>query len=336
MFEVVLALCLLGAPDKCTEHRYAGGETLADCRDRADDLVRAATDEPQSWPCVPAGEQAGLALTRIAEGIFVHKGRHAEANRENGGDLANIGVIIGADSVAVIDAGGSAAIAKSVLTAIRAETTLPVRWLILTHMHPDHTLGASVFSDAGATVVGHPALPAALASRFQFYSDAQQRLVGGATPVPVPVVSAPSEIDLGNRILELAAHTTGHTDNDLTVFDRVSKTLFLGDLVFSGHAPAVDGSILGWIGVLDGLVDLSAARAVPGHGPVAMPWPGAAEETRAYLDALVSAVRDQIAKGVTMLEAMDHVQPIDDGRWLLLEAFHKRNVSVAFSELEWE
>jgi glyoxylase-like metal-dependent hydrolase (beta-lactamase superfamily II) len=65
-----------------------------------------------------------------------------------------------------------------------------------------------------------------------------------------------------------------HSDNDLTVFDEQSKTLFAGDLVFLSHIPVLDGSIRGWPGVIQELGTLSARRVIPGHGPVSE-WPAA-------------------------------------------------------------
>ncbi|MFX9862929.1 MBL fold metallo-hydrolase, partial [Acinetobacter baumannii] len=82
-------------------------------------------------------------------------------------------------------------------------------------------------------------------------------------------------IDLGDRIIVLTAHPTAHTNNDLTVFDRQSGTLFAGDLLFVDHLPAVDGSAVGWLRVIDALERIPAVRAVPGHGPPSVGWPGA-------------------------------------------------------------
>ncbi|MEM7524926.1 MAG: MBL fold metallo-hydrolase, partial [Pseudomonadota bacterium] len=180
MWEVVLTLCLASDPTVCREEVSAGGATEETCRARADALVAAAEDAPQSWPCRPVGEADPFPLTEVAEGVFVHKGVHEEANASNLGDVANLGVIIGEDAVAVIDAGGSDAVAEAFLAAIRRRTDLPIAWVILTHMHPDHSLGAGVFAAAGAKIIGHERLPQAFADRREFYLEANERLVGEA------------------------------------------------------------------------------------------------------------------------------------------------------------
>jgi quinoprotein relay system zinc metallohydrolase 2 len=342
MFEALLTLCLVGDPSRCSTERHPGGATIEACRQAARALAAPAGQEPQSWPCVPEGESPGFAVTEIAPGVFVHKGAHAEAAPENRGDIANIGFVIGSEGVAVIDAGGSAAVARDLLEAVRRETDLPVRWLILTHMHPDHVLGAPVFVEAGATVVGHARLARALAARRDTYMAANAVLIGPAAfegsglPAEIVAVEQDREIDLGGRILSLQAHPTAHTDNDLSVLDRGTDTLFLGDLLFMGHLPALDGSLLGWMEIMDALSGREVARVVPGHGPAAAPWPGAAAAMRAYLESIAAEVRSTIADGVPIGRAAERVGDEMIAGWLLADAFHGRNVLAAFKELEWE
>jgi glyoxylase-like metal-dependent hydrolase (beta-lactamase superfamily II) len=143
-------------------------------------------------------------------------------------------------------------------------------------------------------------------------------------------------LDLGERSLELRAWPAAHTDNDLTVFDTATGTLFAGDLVFLEHIPTLDGSIRGWLAVLDALQAIPAENVVPGHGPAAARWPQALEPQRRYLEALVSEVRALIASGASIEVASQTVAQGERRRWLLFDEFHARNVTAAFAELEWE
>ena len=272
----------------------------------------------------------------------MHRGRHALTDAANRGDLANIGFVVGEQAVAVIDAGGSRAVGEALYAAIRARTRLPIRWLILTHMHPDHVFGAAVFREAGATVVGHARLPAALANRAAGYAEALERTagrqvaLGSAIVPPDETVAGVRRIDLGGRLLELEAHPTAHTDNDLTVLDLATGTWWMGDLVFDGHLPTVDGSALGWLALLDRLAGRQAARVVPGHGRPALPWPDAAAPTRAYLAALVAETRAALAAGESLGEASADLGAGLRGDWALFDAFNARNATAVYRELEWE
>ena len=103
-------------------------------------------------------------------------------------------------------------------------------------------------------MVGHHNLPAALEARGAFYLQSYRRQLGtslmqGIEIVPPTVlVTDRLSLNLGGRTLELEAWQAAHTDNDLTVFEPASRTLFTGDLAFIGHLPTLDGSLLGWIG----------------------------------------------------------------------------------------
>lgn len=142
------------------------------------------------------------------------------------------------------------------------------------------------------------------------------------------------QLDLGNRAIELRSWPTAHTDNDLTVHDTATGTLFAGDLVFVTHLPVVDGKLLGWLEVLSVLEGLPVARVVPGHGAVSADWPAAVVPQRTYLESLRDQVRAAIRAGRTIGEAVGSI-PAPAG-WLLVDAFHRRNVTASFAELEWE
>jgi glyoxylase-like metal-dependent hydrolase (beta-lactamase superfamily II) len=115
----------------------------------------------------------------------------------------------------------------------------------------------------------------------------------------------------------------------------VTGTLFSGDLVFLRHAPVLDGSIKGWLSLLDDLARIPAQRVVPGHGPVAA-WPAAIEDERRYLARLAQDVRAAIKRGDTIAAAAKNVGESERERWELFGESNARNATAAYSELEWE
>jgi len=282
-----------------------------------------------------------LELLQIADGIFVHRGAMAIMTRENEGAIANLGFVVGEDAVAVVDSGGSEREGERFLAAIRTVTAKPVRYVINTHMHPDHVFGNGAFAALRASYVGHRNLPHALAARAAFYLNAFRRSLGDALVDEVKLVPPgvliddTMRLDLGRRSLLLKAWPAAHTDNDLTVLDEATGTLFAGDLVFVRHVPVLDGSILGWMSVLGELERMPAARVVPGHGPVTEDWRVALAEQRRYFERLTKEVRDPISRGAPSA-APPGVAPAENGPGALFDEYHARNATAAYSELEWE
>ncbi|TPE52145.1 quinoprotein relay system zinc metallohydrolase 2 [Amaricoccus solimangrovi] len=339
MIELLMDLCLAGQPDRCAAHLLPVPCVEAAARDWV-----AARPELvlRGWSCADPAARPALDVTEVAPGVFVHPGRQELADPENAGDEANLGFVIGAAGVAVIDAGGSRQVAEGLYAAIRARTDLPVKWLVLTHMHPDHTLGAEFFHEAGARIIGHARLPDALLNRSDSYAAAAARAMGplvglgAGTVLPDETVEESRDLDLGGRALRLEAWPTAHTDNDLTARDLATDTWFTGDLVFDRQTPSMDGSVLGWLRLLDELGAKPAARIVPGHGAASLPWPAGAETTRAYFTALVAETRAALARGESLGEASRHLGADLRGDWLLFDDFNARNATAVYRELEWE
>jgi quinoprotein relay system zinc metallohydrolase 2 len=284
-----------------------------------------------------------LSVSEIARGVFVHQGRYELFTPRNEGDVSNAGFIIGRDGVAVIDTGGSPRVGAALLAAIRSRTQIPIKYVINTHMHPDHVFGNVAFEGEKPTFVGHHKLPRALATHAQRYLAINKELLGEEAfageriIAPTLLVDDKLELDLGDRTLLLEAQKTAHTDNDLTVYDKQTGTLFLGDLLFVEHVPALDGSIRGWLALLDQWKQRTdIARVVPGHGPASVPWPAAMAAEQRYLDRIAQDVRTMIKQGKTISEAMASAGLSEKDAWLLFPEYHARNVSAAFAELEWE
>lgn len=282
-------------------------------------------------------------VEEVAPGVFVHQGRYEIFTPRNAGDTSNAGFVIGGDGVAVIDTGGSPRVGEQLLRAIRERTKLPVKYVINTHMHPDHVFGNVAFEADNPVYVGHRKLPRALAARKDRYLARNEELLGkdafAGTRIipPSKLVEDKLELDLGGRTLVLDAQKTAHTDNDLTVLDKQTGTLFLGDLLFAKHVPALDGSIRGWLTLLDKLKARDdVARVVPGHGPASMEWPDALAAEQRYLSRIAEEVLAMIKDGRTLSEATKTVGLSEKDAWVLFKEYHARNVSAAFAELEWE
>ena len=299
------------------------------------------------WPVVlaaPAGacDVPPAQVEEVADKVFVRPGVHALMTAQNRGGIANIGFVIGARAVAVIDTGGSFCDGAALRAAIRARTGLPIRYVVNTHVHPDHVFGNAAFLPDKPTFIGHARLTAALGERGVHYLRANREgmgaeaLAGTAIVPPGRTVADRLEIDLGGRRLVIQAHRPAHTDNDLTVLDVETGTLWTGDLVFQGHLPVLDGSLRGWLAVMEELKAIPAKRAVPGHGPPSAPWPAALAPQERYLRRLAEDLRARIAKGEDMTTAVTQAGQSERANWELFDQFNTRNATAGFAELEWE
>jgi quinoprotein relay system zinc metallohydrolase 2 len=285
---------------------------------------------------------ATFSLDEIAPGVYVHYGKHVEFDDSLHDDIANIGFIVGDKCVAVIDTGGSVRTGQGLLSAIRKTTSKPICFVINTHIHFDHILGNIVFQNDQVKFVGHKNLEEeVIASRAFFLQRYRNDL--GDSPTENSIVGpnqsvedSNMQIDLGNRILDLTAYNSAHSHSDISVYDRRSKSLWLSDLLFVQRIPALDGSLKGWLDVVEGIKKSPAERFIPGHGPVSPGSSSALADLERYLQTLLSQTRKKIAEGLFMEDIVDSVGNSEKQFWLLHEQHHKRNVTKAFSELEWE
>jgi cyclase len=180
--------------------------------------------------------------------------------------------------------------------AISGLTNLPIRYLINTHFHRDHTGGNEAFAKDGAVIVAHENVKTRLAN------GTRNGLTGGVVP-PAPPIALPKEtykdtmtVRLQGRSAELKHPVDVHTDGDTYIYFPDANVLVAGDVVFFGRYPNIDfaygGSIDGMIRGVDDLLKFAKddTKIVPGHGPV-----GNKAMMREYRQMLVEA-RDRIAK----------------------------------------
>jgi glyoxylase-like metal-dependent hydrolase (beta-lactamase superfamily II) len=238
----------------------------------------------------------------------------------------NVGVVAGSDGVLVIDTRATVPQAEELLTELRQLTDGPVRWVVNTHAHFDHTFGNSVFKAAGATVIAHEQAAAQLAERgpalqqhyrdnpgpdpaFPGISEEVLAAVAAAPLVPVEETFAVAKvIDLGDRRVELLHLGNGHTDGDVVVVVPELDVLFAGDLIEESAPPSYgdDSWPLDWPETIDRIAGMlsATAKVVPGHGAVVDP--GFVREQGGDLGTVANTISGLHHNGTSLEDALAH------------------------------
>ncbi|MEZ4585624.1 MAG: MBL fold metallo-hydrolase [Gemmatimonadales bacterium] len=205
----------------------------------------------------------------------------------------NIGLSIGDDGPFIVDDQFAPLTAK-IQAAIAALSPKPVRWVLNSHWHGDHTGGNENFGTAGALIVAHDNV------RRRMNPAEFKELIGRSQQAPevaLPVVTFNDEVTFhwNEETIHVFHVPASHTDGDAIIHFVGANVFHMGDTFFNGRYPFIDtqsgGSVQGMIASSDKILAMSNAttRLIPGHGEVARP-----AALRAYRDMLVSA-RDAIA-----------------------------------------
>jgi cyclase len=249
--------------------------------------------------------------------------------------LNNTGFITGNDAIAVVDTCFTEARTRGFLEAIRGVTELPIRTLVNTHHHGDHTHGNYLLS--GASIVGHELCrETVIDTGIHALRPLFPNVVWGNLEVAAPFITFQDRLDLFVDDLKLELHYMGpaHTTNDVVVWLPERKLLFTGDLAFNGGTPFVAmGSIAGSLVALDRLREFGAETIVPGHGPVC--GTKVLDDMEAYLRFVQERAGDAYAARLSPLNA---AQQTDLGRY---DDWHDKerlagNLHRAYSELRGE
>lgn len=223
------------------------------------------------------------------------------------GSGGNLGVSVGADGVFVID-DQYAPLSAKLLDAIRALSGQPVRFVLNTHWHLDHTGGNENFAATGAVVLAHENVRTRL-ERGQFIRFLERRIdPAPAAALPVVTFREAMNLYLNGEQIEVFHAPAAHTDGDSLVYFRTADVLHMGDTYFAGMYPFIDrdsgGSLEGVIGAIDAALERigDGTRIIPGHGALSH-----TAELRAYRDMLQTVgdrVRGQLAAGATREEVI--------------------------------
>ncbi len=204
--------------------------------------------------------------TKIALKVSPIAGRVVMIDGTGGFAGGNIAVLAGPDGIVLVDA-MFAPLSPKVLAALQSVSAQPVKYIINTHVHGDHTDGNAVLGK-GATVIAHANTRRQLSASGPGPDD---------KPAPVaawPVITIKDGLSLhhGDEEIELTHFPQAHSDTDVVVYFKQSKVVHMGDIYLSGMFPyfSEGGSVKGLIASIEKVLQKvpADARIIPGHGPV--------------------------------------------------------------------
>ena len=231
-------------------------------------------------------EDVEITTIPVAEGIYMLKGA--------GG---NIGVLAGEDGVFLID-DQYAVLSDKIMAAVEEISQEPIRFLINTHWHQDHTGGNENFGNAGVTIIAHDNVRDRLST--EQFMEAIDRKVSPSPTEALPIITFNDTVTFYLNDEEVRAFhpAPAHTDGDTIIHFKDANVIHAGDIYFNGSYPFVDidseGSLLGIITAVEELLSLADDRTliIPGHGELSNK-----AELENYHKLLI-AVRDRVSQAI--------------------------------------
>jgi glyoxylase-like metal-dependent hydrolase (beta-lactamase superfamily II) len=292
-------------------------------------LAQQPQPSPSPTPAAPPPPdfaKVEIKTTNLGDGVYMLEGQ--------GG---NITVATAKDGIIMVD-GEFAPLHDKIKAAISVISNQPIKWLINTHFHGDHTGGNAPFAKDGAMIVAHANVKTRLAA------GTTNGLTGVKTP-PVEARALPGKaytdnfkIMMTGRVADLKHVANAHTDGDTYVWFKTANVLATGDTFTNGRYPNIDfangGNIKGMIAAADIYLKLAndKTRIVPGHGPIG--------DKAALLDyrTMLDTARDRMATLVGQGKSEDEVvaaKPFADldVKWAPTELASKNFIRVVYHSL---
>jgi len=320
------------------------------------------------WLALAVAPSASAEGQPAEEGSLVEVAPHLFAIVEAGGN-GNVAFLVTDEGVLLVDSGESPAAGRLILSRIRLKTDKPLRYVILTHYHGDHTWGLESCPET-AIVIGHQNLlrnmrqltvediqgyPGRLEKirkeieglRKEGSPDVtreEERLAAGLREYELlkglrlvfPEVTFESKIaiHLGGQVIEVLHPGPTHTSGSSIVLFPKQKAVHMGDMLFVGSHPYIDGSAgsdtANWVRFLKEVRGWDVEKVIPGHGPIA--GKGALDDQALYLEELRRQVAAAIAKNLSLEEAQKAVtmEAYKDVKWADLLPL---NVKAVYGEM---
>lgn len=283
------------------------------------------------------------AAEKISDHVYVIHGPTSFPNPENLGFMNNPAIVIGSDSVAILDPGSSLESGRMVLRQVAKLTDKPVTMVINSHIHGDHWLGNQAIREQYPDVklYAHPEMiKKAKESEARVWVEMMDTLTEGATAGTVAVIPENTlengqELKVGGLTLRIHIVPAAHSYTDVMTEVVEDSLLYTGDNVTYKRLPRFDdGTFRGSIAACDHALSLNLKHYVPGHGPSG--GPEVIESFRTYTKTLYDSAAEMYEEGMADFEMKDEIsnklEPFH--AWSGYDEFLGKTISLAIIEAE--
>ena len=295
-----------------------------------------------SYPVFSANK-FNLIPIEVSKNVYVFLGDIDDVNKNNGGAISNTGFIIGDNSILVIDAGPSYLYASNVIEVINSYSNLPIKYLVVTHHHADHSFGISRYLEINTEII----MAEAEAKRYLKYGKRSlrqlQNLIGEEWLLNTKINTFnnlgkkyPINLDLGNRNITIELFEEGHSAGDLIIKDIRSNILFVGDLVFNQRAPtSPHANIYNWKNYLDKIINKDWDYLIPGHGNIIKNKEDILQ-TKKWINFIDKTAKEASKNGVSALEIFNKGLPQIIKKYKLGKETWHRDLPILINKYEFD
>jgi glyoxylase-like metal-dependent hydrolase (beta-lactamase superfamily II) len=308
------------------------------------------TEIPTINMAAGASADQPLPFYRLTENTFFLYGNIATVDENNRGWNGNAGFIVTPEGVIVIDTLGTPRLGHRLIATIRVVTDRPIRYVIITHNHPDHAYGAAAFQGLdGATIITHAGSLEYTRSDVMTRSVAYRReLLGddmeGFEPVKADLyLDLPRfgshRITLGDQFIDIYNTGRHHSYGDLVVHQVNEGILWISDLAFNQRTTYLgDGDSRQLLEAQEWLMKRvgDVKLIVPGHGSAQRPPFPMVEKTHRYVERLRESMRAAVENDIPLMDAVDQAEFEDWRDTRLYESNQRANANFIYREMEQE
>lgn len=284
-----------------------------------------------------------MKLIRIKKDVYMVRGLDALPSVENRGFISNAYAVLTKEGWVVIDALSTPELSKEFIQRLQKVKKLPVRYIIVTHYHPDHYFGTKTYRDIGAKLIAHKKIlemydSGELNSYINTIKERFPKLYDSVVVVkPDLVVDTETILKVGQKTFLIRAVAPAHTNNDIVIYMPEDKILFAGDLVYEKRIPFMGdagANSKNWEKVLKKLKSLDAQVILGGHN---MPMDKSAiDYTLGYITYLRENIKKLKEKGMFLDEIKQTLKESPYKNHVMYDTFHNANVSKVYMELDLE